>query len=253
MTNPLDRVRQSWDTKATDWDIQVGEAGDRNRRLNSDPVLWRFLGPVAGRRILDAGCGTGYLARQMASGGAQVLAIDLSPEMIRVARSKGGNIEYRECDCGTLAGVPDGVFDAVVSNYVLMDLPHLGPAVRSMFRVLRPGGIAVAVFSHPCFSQGNATPVEGTDAVVYRWEQPYYEEHEQLDPPWAHFKTTFIWFHRPLSVYWRAFRDAGFVVDELDEPHITPERYPLAPDERCLRAARTRPFSIAFRLVKPLG
>ncbi|MEH2145402.1 hypothetical protein [Nostoc sp.] len=55
-------ILELWDNTATDWDIQVGEEGDSNRILNSDPVLWSFAGNVAGLSVLDAGCGTGYLA-----------------------------------------------------------------------------------------------------------------------------------------------------------------------------------------------
>jgi hypothetical protein len=47
---------------ADDWQIQVGEDGDGNRILNSDPVLWAFAGDVKGRTVLDAGCGTKLVA-----------------------------------------------------------------------------------------------------------------------------------------------------------------------------------------------
>ncbi|MBE9012699.1 methyltransferase type 11, partial [Pseudanabaenaceae cyanobacterium LEGE 13415] len=58
-------IYESWNQKAQDWDIQVGDLGDRNRILNSDPVLWQFVGDVDRRIVLDAGCGTGYLSRQL--------------------------------------------------------------------------------------------------------------------------------------------------------------------------------------------
>src|ERR1700733_6469106 len=76
----------SWDQKARDWHVQVGTDGDRNRRLNSDPVLWRFAGEVRGLDVLDAGCGTGYLAIKLVRAGARVHAVDFSPAMIEVAR-----------------------------------------------------------------------------------------------------------------------------------------------------------------------
>ncbi|MGD8340908.1 MAG: class I SAM-dependent methyltransferase, partial [Gammaproteobacteria bacterium] len=84
-----------WDRVASDWDIQVGEAGDTNRRLNSDPVLWRFVGDVAGRDVLDAGCGTGYLSKLLHERGARVIAVDSSPGMIEIARARAAEIDVR--------------------------------------------------------------------------------------------------------------------------------------------------------------
>ena len=59
MMTELDDVREFWNRVADDWQTQVGSDGDANRRLNSDPVLWKFVGDVRGLRVLDAGCGTG--------------------------------------------------------------------------------------------------------------------------------------------------------------------------------------------------
>ena len=73
-SNP-DEIVDFWNRVADDWQIQVGTAGDRNRLLNSDPVLWAFAGDVAGRKVLDAGCGTGYLSKQLQDRGL-VIALD---------------------------------------------------------------------------------------------------------------------------------------------------------------------------------
>ena len=76
-----EEVREFWNSVAQDWQIQVGDDGDSNRLLNSDPVLWRFVGDVHGC-VLDAGCGTGYLARKLANKGALVTGVDVSVKMI---------------------------------------------------------------------------------------------------------------------------------------------------------------------------
>jgi hypothetical protein len=54
-------TRALWNRVADDWRIQVGDDGDGNRLLNSDPVLWAFAGDVSGLRVLDAGCGIEYV------------------------------------------------------------------------------------------------------------------------------------------------------------------------------------------------
>jgi hypothetical protein len=130
-----------------------------------------------------------------------------------------------------------------------MDAPDLDGTVRAFSRVLRPGGTAVLVFSHPCFPQGSASG-KGEQSR-YDWKFSYFEQRGRVDPPWAHFTSEFIWFHRPLSAYWQAFKASGFQVEDFDEPRITPDRYALAESEQRLQKLKTRPMSVAFKLRKP--
>ena len=153
--------------------------------------------------------------------------------------------------CTELATLGDEQFDLVVANYVLMDTPDLEATVRAFHRVLKPGGAAVLVFSHPCFPQGGATVSEDGRQVTYHWDFPYFEPRKCIDPPWGHFKDEFLWYHRPLSGYWKAFAAAGFAVVGFEEPWVTEDRYQLAEDERKLRNSKTRPYSVAFKLQKP--
>jgi SAM-dependent methyltransferase len=243
-----DDVRALWDRLADDWQVQVGDDGDANRRLNSDPVLWALLGDVDGRRVLDAGCGTGYLSRQLAARGAVVIAIDVSARMVALARAARPASDVRVDSCSTLATIADADVDAVVANYVVMDVPDLPATMAAFNRVLRPDGIAVLVFSHPCFPQSRATVAGGR--VAYHWPFSYFEPRTCVEPPWKHFTSHFVSFHRPLSTYWKAFRTAGFEVVEFEEPRIAPERHALAESPRQLANCRTRPYSVAFKLRK---
>jgi len=247
----LTEVRGFWDRVAADWDIQVGRDGDKNRILNSDPVLWALAGEVAGKGVLDAGCGTGYLTEQLGKRGARVIGVDFSEKMIEVARARAPGLDFRVDSCSDLATVGSGTIDLVVSNYVLMDTPELEEALRAFHRVLAPGGAAVVVFSHPCFPAGRSR-MEGGDRLVYWWDFPYFERTTCVDPPWAHFSEEFIFFHRPLSDYWKAFVAAGFAVTAFEEPRISPDRFDLA-DRKTVEKSLRRPFSVAFRLGKSLA
>ncbi len=253
MSGDLAELRENWNRLADGWKIQVGTDGDANRRLNSDPVLWDLVGDVCGKRVLDAGCGTGYLAAKLRAAGAEVVGVDVSDRMIELARESVGGVHFTVDSITSLTTQDNASFDLALSNYVLMDTPDLDGAMRSLFRVLRPGGAAVLVFSHPCFPQSIASFGPFARKLRYTWPFSYFVESRRVDPPWKHFRHEFVWYHRPLSVYFRAFRSAGFAVTDFEEPHLRPERYHLAGSEAELRKSTTRPYSVAFRLQKPSG
>lgn len=245
-----DEVRTFWNEVAEGWRVQVGEDGDVNRRFNSDPVVWHLLGDVNGRRVLDAGCGTGYLTKKLHERGATAVGVDLSNEMIRLAGAAYPELAFRVDSISILGSIDDASVDLVVANYVLMDTPDLRGAVESFHRVLSPGGAAVVVFSHPCFPQGRRFEDADGECVHYTWDFPYFQHRRCIDPPWGHFEREFIWFHRPLSDYWKAFTDAGFSVERFEEPRITPDLLGSVASQRVRRKLATRPYSVAFRLRK---
>ncbi|HEY7790829.1 MAG TPA: class I SAM-dependent methyltransferase [Vicinamibacterales bacterium] len=105
-----------------------------------DRVLREFLGTIAGRRVIDVGTGTGRAALTLARGGADVVGIDASAEMLRVARTRADaerlEIDFREGDAHGLA-FPDRSFDAAVSFRVLMHTPGWRQCLGELCRVAR--------------------------------------------------------------------------------------------------------------------
>lgn len=103
------------------------------------------LGPLAGKRALDYGCGHAMAAVVMARCGAAVSAFDLSEDYLAEARRRaaanGVTIDFRAADAHHLP-YADESFDAVWGNAILHHL-DLAVAARELWRVLRPGGVAV--------------------------------------------------------------------------------------------------------------
>jgi SAM-dependent methyltransferase len=108
------------------------------------PALDR-LGPLAGLRVLDFGCGHGMAGVVMARRGARVMAFDLSAgylvEAGRRALANGVSLDLVQAN-GEQLPFADGSFDRVWGNAILHHL-DLGRAAREIHRVLRPGGVAV--------------------------------------------------------------------------------------------------------------
>lgn len=103
--------------------------------------------PLQGKRILDLGCGAGETSVYFALRGAQVTAVDISPEIIQVAQRLAQSYEVAlDCRMVVAESLPfeDASFDAVFGNGVLHHVELL-PALREVRRVLKPGGRAIFV------------------------------------------------------------------------------------------------------------
>jgi SAM-dependent methyltransferase len=95
-------------------------------------------------RVCDLGCGTGTVARHLASRGVDVFGVDISPGMVTVARNRYPDIAFRDGDMRAL-DLPDESVAGVVSFYSILHLarPDVPAALSEMRRVLCPGGSAL--------------------------------------------------------------------------------------------------------------
>jgi 2-polyprenyl-6-hydroxyphenyl methylase / 3-demethylubiquinone-9 3-methyltransferase len=100
---------------------------------------------LAGKRVLDVGCGGGILADAMARKGAQVLGIDLATKPLKVAQlhaleAHTPNVEYREISVESIAAEQPGGFDAVTCMEMLEHVPDPASVVQACGKLVRPGG-----------------------------------------------------------------------------------------------------------------
>jgi 2-polyprenyl-6-hydroxyphenyl methylase/3-demethylubiquinone-9 3-methyltransferase len=125
------------------WDTQ----GEFKPLHDLNPLRLGFVerrAPLAGRTVLDVGCGGGILSEAMAGRGAQVLGIDLAPGALEVAGlhalEQGVKVEYRRISAEALAAEKAGAFDVVTCMEMLEHVPDPEPVLRALARLVRPGG-----------------------------------------------------------------------------------------------------------------
>lgn len=144
-------VRDGYDRWAPHYD------SDGNPLLAlEERVFDTALGPVAGLRVLDLGCGTGRHALRLARQGAEVVGLDLSPGMLAVAarRAEGLDLDLDLAlhDLHDPLPLAAASVDRVVASLVLEHLRDLDAFYGEVARVLRPGGRALVTTLHPAMA-----------------------------------------------------------------------------------------------------
>jgi 2-polyprenyl-6-hydroxyphenyl methylase/3-demethylubiquinone-9 3-methyltransferase len=188
--------------------------------------------PLAGKRVVDVGCGGGILAESMAARGAQVCGIDLSDKALSVAElhrlESGARVEYERVDTEAFAARHPGAFDVVTCMELLEHVPEPARMVAACATLARPGG-------HVFFSTLNRNPKSYLFAVIGA------EYVLGLLPKGTHDYTKFI---KPSELA-RWCRDGGLRVEEMTGLTYNPvtRRYRLEADcsvnylVRCVRDA----------------
>jgi 2-polyprenyl-3-methyl-5-hydroxy-6-metoxy-1,4-benzoquinol methylase len=224
------KVGEAWNRFADEWDNRYTDLGDRNRQYIIDPAIFNILGRVKGKRILDAGCGNGYLSRLLSSKGAQVTGVDVSTRFIEIAEAKEKqiplNIQYHVGSVCQLSMFADVTFDAIVSNIVLSDIQNLDQAIQELYRVLKNGGKLVFSIMHPCFTSSSVKgwvkkPVDSDrreDWLYWKVDRYFDRSVEE----WRMYDNSPVYgFHRPLSDYVMFLLRTGFNITDFEEPTPT--------------------------------
>jgi SAM-dependent methyltransferase len=184
---------------------------------------------IAGLRVLDLACGTGRFSRHLAARSAHVTGVDLSAQLIEIARGRDDHIEYLVGDASSVDWWDGHPFDGVSCHMALMDIDDLDGAITAVATVLKPGGWFCFSLLHPC----NPGKWEGSPDAASSW------------PPDKDYATEGWWTtgadgvrgnvgsnHRMLATYLNTLLHHGFTFDEFAETAMPGPMYFLG---RCTR------------------
>jgi SAM-dependent methyltransferase len=208
------------------------------------PATLSLLPDVKGLHVLDAGCGPGVYTEWLVDHGASVVALDVSPSMVRLARKRvGRRAQILQADLNQpLSFAEDGVFDVVLSPLVLDYLEDWHGVLSEFSRVLKEAGILIISVEHPMVDHS-------------RWGAKNYFSVELLESVWSALGDPVIvrFFRRPLQAIIDPLANSGFVVERLVEPRPTeafeaadPETYEKLSRQPGFLSIRARKRPITF-------
>ena len=228
-----------WDNFAETYSKSHTEQGDVHKEIFLNPTLFSLMGTVKNKKILDAGCGEGYLSRLLAKSDANVTAVDYSPKMIEIARERTPNelsIHYIKGNCEDLHSLEDASFDLIVSNMVIHDLENYKKTFKEMFRLLVDGGTFVFSILHPCFVTPGSGWEKTENGEKLHWNVDNYFYEGAYEQKLGNTEKMF-YFHRTLTTYINTLIQTGFTLECMVEPVPSKEmleKYPsFEEDFRC--------------------
>jgi len=203
--NLENRLRTSWDANARAWTSVVRESRIPSRNAGTNQAILSALPSLAKGRLLDVGCGEGWLARAATEQGWTTIGIDASAPLIERAREIS-DTPYFVIGYAQIAGHPSlaGGFECIVCNFSILgeDVKSLLTALRNL---LRPDGALVIQTVHPWAACA---------------ERPYSNGwREETFQGWSgEFKEPMPWFFRTLQSWISELAGAGLEVLRLEEP-----------------------------------
>jgi SAM-dependent methyltransferase len=213
---------ERWDRNAAAWHRLLG-GNDPHRKEILDPIILQVIGDISGKRVLDAGCGEGYLCRKLAQLGATVTGIELSREMLSFALAQQQktplNITYHHGNITSIPFLPEFSFDVIVTNNVIQDVEDYQGAFREFTRLLQPEGMYLHIANHPCFMTPGWGWEMDKNGRRLHWKVDDYFKRGPITTPWLpeHNMEPTIYWHRTLGDIVNSLITCGFRISKLIE------------------------------------
>ncbi|MEW6170841.1 MAG: class I SAM-dependent methyltransferase [Candidatus Omnitrophota bacterium] len=214
-------LKFEWDRMADYWNKDAGDTGVWHNYTDIDPVIFELLGNVKNKKILEIGCGNGYLSRLLAKQGVKVVGIDLSQKLLDYAIEKEKvrplGIKYFQRNAANLTGIKNKTFDIAIANMCLMDVRNAEKAIKEISRVLKKNGKFIFSINHPVFFYQKWIYAKRNGKKFFARAVLKYKTPCILKQTLWSTGIKVMGYRRPIEEYLKYLKKAGFVIDDFRE------------------------------------
>ena len=229
----MSKKSTSWGKVANWYDNMLEKDDDSFQQKVILPNLIRSMNLGKNQVLLDLACGQGFFSRIFAASGAKVVASDISPELIKMAKEHPAkNIEYHVSPADNIKFCADKSVDAITIILALQNIKNVDGVFAECVRVLKDSGSIFLVLNHPAFRAPKLSS--------WQWDEKEKIQYRRMDAYLSEFQTEIdmhpgqkksaktVSFHRSLQWYFKILRKNGFAVAKLEEwiSHREPTRGP---------------------------
>lgn len=202
-TKNAEALLTSWEQNAAAWTEAVRQQKIESRRLVTDGAVIALARSLEPRKVLDLGCGEGWLTRTLSEEGLNVVGIDGSENLISSARQAGGEylcLSYEALMAEpTLAGTG---YELIIANFSLLG-EDLAPLLKALRQISVPEAALLIQTLHP---------LSAGEPYQNGWRREDFTGFGDSD--WA----AMPWYFRTLSGWLSLLTDAGLCLQTLSEP-----------------------------------
>jgi len=251
-----------WDNLAEWWDTETGNSGLWHQQHDINPVMFKILGKVKSKKVLEIGCGNGYFCRLLAHKGAKVVGTDLSKRLINFAANrekiKQLGIKYFVRNAAHLYSFKNRSFDVVVANMCLMDIEDGAGAIKEAARVLKKGGLFLFSITHPAFHDWPWVIIKQGKEKRFARAVFWYKLSRRYKIAFGAtkfhpIKKNIIQYHRSVEFYVKCLIDRGLKVTEFKEIVTKKKMKKAEKDEKNITFRRSRYKTLAEKNMKEIA
>lgn len=199
-------IIKSWNKNALEW-IKVIENADIESRKFTNKAILQLIGNSPAIKVLDVGCGEGWLTRSLGTMGKYAVGLDAIAQLLENAKKKGGGTYYRMSYEDIILGnpIPEAPYDAAVFNFCLYQKEGLGQLLKQIKNVLSENGYIAVQTLHPFFLLQNKM------AYKSQWLD------DSLKGLPGNFTDGHSWYARTFESWISVFKKAGLQLHQLQE------------------------------------